>query len=185
MWLVALHHTEIGRELAVLRVVVSFATESVLGCLPSDTFHVEVVGELAAEFQKMEDQCYQIEQPTARICDLLLGPLPSQARMADHLDQADRQLGVELATRWEADAELEALRISAAWVQDLVLGGVNGTSSLAASMSMTAELLEGRIDIGAANGVHWGSHSALVAAVLHFLELKTELEVLGSGHNMD
>jgi hypothetical protein len=66
-----------------------------------------------------------------------------------------------------------------------VLGGINGTSSLAASMSMTAELLEGWIDIGAANGVHWGSHSALVAAVLHFLELKTELEVLGSGHNMD
>jgi hypothetical protein len=98
----------------VLRVVVSSAMESVLGCLPSDTFHVEVVGELAAEFQKMEDQRYQIEQPTARICDLLLGPLPSQARMADHLDQADRQLGVELAARWEADAELEAPWISAA-----------------------------------------------------------------------
>jgi hypothetical protein len=40
-----------------------------------------------------------------------------------------------------------------------------------------------QIDATAANGVCWGSHSALVAAVLHFLELMAELEALGSGRN--
>jgi hypothetical protein len=60
-----------------------------------------------------------------------------------------------------------------------VLGSDDGSSSLAASMSMIVELLEGWIDATAANGVRWGSHSALVATVSHFPELKTELEVLG------
>jgi hypothetical protein len=36
-----------------------------------------------------------------------------------------------------------------------------------------------------ANGVRWGSLSASVAMVSHFLELKTELEVLRSGCNAD
>jgi hypothetical protein len=36
-----------------------------------------------------------------------------------------------------------------------------------------------------ANGVCWGSHSTLVAAMSHFLELKTDLEVLGSGRSVD
>jgi hypothetical protein len=66
-----------------------------------------------------------------------------------------------------------------------VLGSTDGLSSLAASMSMAAGLLEGWIDATAANGVCWGSHSAFVAAVSHFPELKTELEVLGSRHIID
>jgi hypothetical protein len=37
-------------ELATLRPVVSFAVKSVLGRSPSDTFRVEVVGELAVKF---------------------------------------------------------------------------------------------------------------------------------------
>jgi hypothetical protein len=67
----------------------------------------------------------------------------------------------------------------------VVLGSTNGPSSLAAYMSTVAELLEGRVYAAAANGVRWGSRSALVAAVSHFLELKTELELLGSGHSVD
>jgi hypothetical protein len=67
----------------------------------------------------------------------------------------------------------------------LVLGSGDGPSSLAASMSVATELLEGRIDATAANGVRWGSHSALLAVVSHFLELTTDLEVLGSGHSAD
>jgi hypothetical protein len=47
-----------------------------------------------------------------------------------------------------------------------VLGDVDGLFLLATSMSAVAERLEGRIDAVAANGVHWGSHSALVAVVL-------------------
>jgi hypothetical protein len=50
MRLVALHHTEMAGELSMLRVAVSFAVESVLGRSPSDTFRMEVVGELATEF---------------------------------------------------------------------------------------------------------------------------------------
>jgi hypothetical protein len=44
---------------------------------------------------------------------MLLGPPPGRAGLADHLDEAARQLGagggVELATRWEVNTELEAL----------------------------------------------------------------------------
>jgi hypothetical protein len=45
----ALRHAELAEELAVLRVAVSSTMESVLGCLPSETFRVEVVGELVAK----------------------------------------------------------------------------------------------------------------------------------------
>jgi hypothetical protein len=66
-----------------------------------------------------------------------------------------------------------------------VLDNADGASSLVASMSTVVVLLEGQIDAMASNRVHWGSYSALVAAVSHFPELKSKLEVLGSGHNMD
>jgi UDP-N-acetylenolpyruvoylglucosamine reductase len=49
---------------------------------------------------------------------------------------------------------------------------------------MVAELLEGRVDAEAANSVRLGTRSALVAALLHFSELETELELLGSGRNV-
>jgi hypothetical protein len=66
-----------------------------------------------------------------------------------------------------------------------VLGSADGSSSLAASMSMTAELIEGRIDAAATNGVCWGSYSALVSTMSLFPELKTKLEVLGSWRSVD
>jgi hypothetical protein len=78
---------------------------------------------------------------------------------------------------------LEALRSLAAWVQDLVLDNVDGSSLLATSMSTVAERLEGQIDAPVANGVCSGSHSALVAIVSHFPELDADLEVLRSRHN--
>jgi hypothetical protein len=64
-----------------------------------------------------------------------------------------------------------------------VLDRADGPSSLAASLSTVAGLLEGRIDTAIANGVHWGTRSALVATLLHFLELEIELELLGSGRD--
>jgi hypothetical protein len=85
---------------------VSSTTKSVLGRSSDDAFHMEVVGELAAKFQKMEDWRSRLEQPIARICDLLLGPPPDQAQLLDRLDEATRWLRVELATRREADVEL-------------------------------------------------------------------------------
>jgi hypothetical protein len=78
-WLAALRHTKMAGELAMLGVVVSSTVESMIGCSPSKTFRVEVVGELAAEFQKMEDQRSQLERPVVRICDLLHAPPTGQA----------------------------------------------------------------------------------------------------------
>jgi hypothetical protein len=105
--------------------------------------------------------------------------------LADHLDEAVRQFGAELAARWEAVAELEALRTSAARVPDLVLDNTDGPSSLPASKLAVVELLEGRIDAATANGFRWGSCFTLVAAMSHFSEQKSELELLGSEHNVD
>jgi hypothetical protein len=66
-----------------------------------------------------------------------------------------------------------------------VLGGTDGPSSLAASMSTVVELLKDCIDPAATNGVHCVSRFALVAPVSHFPELKTDLEVLGFGRIVD
>jgi hypothetical protein len=48
-----------------------------------------------------------------------------------------------------------------------------------------AELIEYRVDVTAANVVHWGTQSVLAAALSHCLELGTVLELLGSRHNAD
>jgi hypothetical protein len=50
-------------------------------------------------------------------------------------------------------------------------------SSLAVSLFKAVELLVGRIDVVADNGVRWGTRSALVAALSHFLELKSKCKV--------
>jgi hypothetical protein len=76
---------------------------------------------------------------------------------------------VELVARREVDAELEALLTAVARVRDLVLDNTDGLSSMAAFVSAVVELLKGRINTAATNGVRWGSHSALVAIVPHFL----------------
>jgi hypothetical protein len=185
MRLAALSHTEMAGELAMLQTAMSSAVESRLGRSPSNTFHVEVMHELATEFQKMEDRRSWLERPTVTICVLLLGPWTGQARLADHLDEDAGQLRVELAIGWEADAELEALRTSVARIWDLVLGSVDGLSSLIASMSTAGVLLKGRINAATADGVCWGSYSMLVVVVSLFLELKTKLEELEFVHSAD
>jgi hypothetical protein len=95
MHITALHDAETTRELAVLQVVASFAMELALGCSPDETLQVEVVGELVAEFQKLEEWHSLLERPDKRIYDLLLGPPPSRAGLADHLDDTARKLGAE------------------------------------------------------------------------------------------
>jgi hypothetical protein len=88
--------------------------------------------------------------------------------LAVRLDEAVRCLRVELATWWEADAELEALRTSTARVWGLVLGRPDRPSSLAASLFVAAELLEG-----------WSCHRDALP------ELRTEPKELGSGRIMN
>jgi hypothetical protein len=90
-----------------------------------------------------------------------------------------------LAERRQADAELEALRTSAAFVRDLILGDASGSSSLTMSLSMAAEEVEKRVNVAATNGVRWGTRSTLVAALSHFPELEPELELLGSERDAD
>jgi hypothetical protein len=62
-----------------------------------------------------------------------------------------RSLGGSGRSRREADVVLEALQTSASQVQDLVLEGPYGSSSLAASLSSMAELIEEHVNAVAAN----------------------------------
>jgi hypothetical protein len=129
---------------------VTSTVELVLGHTPNETFWVKIVDELVSQFWKLEELCSRLEWPGAKIYDLLLGLPLDQARWANRLNEATGRLEAELTAQRQVDTELEALRTSAAWVQDLALDSIDGLSSLA------AELLEGRIDATTANKVRWG-----------------------------
>jgi hypothetical protein len=88
MWLASFRHTKMVGELALFRVAMSSGVESVLKLSPGNIAHAVVVGELVTEFQKVEDHCSWLEQPATMICDLLLGPQPNRAWLADHLNVA-------------------------------------------------------------------------------------------------
>jgi hypothetical protein len=178
MWIADLHHTEMAKQLAMLRAAFSSAAKFVLRWSPTEAFWVEVVDELATEFQKSEEQRYHLEKPDVRLYDLILGAPSDRARLANWL-------GAEQATQQEADTEQEALWSSATRVCDLVLKRADEPSSFVASLSWMVELLQDRIDAAAANGVCWSTWSALAITLLHFLELGTELELLGSRRNAD
>jgi hypothetical protein len=107
MQITALRHIEMAGALAVLRAVVSSIVEVALWRSPNKTFQVEVVGELVAEFQKLEEWSSFLKQPGVRICDVLLGPPSGRVRLADRLEEAAQR---------EVDTELEALRVLAMWV---------------------------------------------------------------------
>jgi hypothetical protein len=47
------------------------------------------------------------------------------------------------------------------------------------------ELVEGRVNAAAINGVNWGARLALTAILSHFPELEIEVELLGSRYNTD
>jgi hypothetical protein len=78
MRIAAFRHTDIAKELTLLQAAVSSTVEFALGCSPSETFWMEVVDELATEFQKQEEQCSRLERPGARVYDLILGPPSSR-----------------------------------------------------------------------------------------------------------
>jgi hypothetical protein len=73
-------------------------------CSPGNTAHVEVVNKLVAKFQKVETCSSKLKWPTVRICDLLLGPPPGWAWLADCLDEATAWLKVEKDTRRKVEA---------------------------------------------------------------------------------
>jgi hypothetical protein len=77
---------------------------------------VEVTNELVTIFWRREELYSRLEGPGARICNLLIGPPPSQARWADSLAEATGWLEVELTPQRLVDAELGALQTLAAHV---------------------------------------------------------------------
>jgi hypothetical protein len=97
MQVTALHHTEMVRELATLRLAVSCTVELVLGRSPGETSRVEVENELVAKFQRLEELCSWLEGHGARICGLLVGPPASQDRWVDRLDKAAGRLEAKMA----------------------------------------------------------------------------------------
>jgi hypothetical protein len=50
MWITALYHAELAKELATLWVAVFSTADFTLGRSPNETFRVTVVGELVAKF---------------------------------------------------------------------------------------------------------------------------------------
>jgi hypothetical protein len=66
--------------LAALWAAVSSATDSTVRRSPDQIFRVEVLGEPAAKFQRLEEWCSRLEWFAARICDPLLGPPPGRPR---------------------------------------------------------------------------------------------------------
>jgi hypothetical protein len=143
-------------------------------------FRVEVLDELVAKFWKQEEWCSRLEIHGTRVYDLILGLPSGRAQLVDILEEAVGQLGAEQAMWWEVDTELEALQNSVVRVRDLVLEWADRPSSLAALLSLAAELLKGRIDCTTANRVYCGTQSMLATALSHFLELGTEIDLLGS-----
>jgi hypothetical protein len=83
----ALRHIEMVGELATLWAAVPSVVELVLGRSLDEALGVEVVGELVAKFQKLEERCLRLERPGMRIYDLLLGLPLGHARLADRLDE--------------------------------------------------------------------------------------------------
>jgi hypothetical protein len=142
------------------------------------------VGELVAKLHRVQRHRSKLERPAVKICDLLLGPPPRWAWLADNLEEVARCLRVELEAWRDAEAMLEALQSSMVWVRVFVLGDADGSSNKATSLPAVAELLVGRIDTVAAKEVHWGSRSMLVAAISHFPELDVDLKVLGSSRSV-
>jgi hypothetical protein len=63
-----------------------------------------------------------------RICSLLLGLPPDQARWADRPREEVRRLEADMAEQRQVNAEREALRTSTVFVRDLVLGGASRSS---------------------------------------------------------
>jgi hypothetical protein len=71
------------------------------------------------------------------------------------LEEAVRQLWAMHDEHREVVIELRALQNFATQVRHLVLKGSDETSSLSL-VSSTMDLIEGRLDVAATNGVHWG-----------------------------
>jgi hypothetical protein len=100
--------------------------------------------------------CSHVEDSGLRVCDLILGLADNRVQPIVRMEEVVERLHVMQDEDREAVIELRALRSFAVRVWDLVLKRYDKASSLATSLSSTAVLIKGRVDVAAANGVHWG-----------------------------
>jgi hypothetical protein len=94
MQFAAAHHTNVAMQLFALWGVVSLAAQSILGCLPIDTFQVGVVGEMVARFQERAEWCSHLEASDSSVGDLFLWPADGRAHLVTCLEEAATQIGV-------------------------------------------------------------------------------------------
>jgi hypothetical protein len=134
-------------------VTVSSAAQSVLGCLPNDAFLEDVVGETLAKFWEQAKQFLHLENFGLTVCNLILGPADDQVQPIVYQEEAIGRLQAMQEEHQEVVIKLRAQGSSTTWVQDLVLKGSDGASSLAASLSSAVDLIEGRINTVATNRV--------------------------------
>jgi hypothetical protein len=87
---------------------------------------------------------------------MILGPADDRVCSTVHLAEPTRRHRAMQDEHWEVVVELRALQRSTTHVQDLVLKGSDKTSSLAVSLSLAVDLIEGHINDVAANKVGGG-----------------------------
>jgi hypothetical protein len=124
--------------------------------LPTKAFQADIVGEMFAKYQEHAEQCLYLKNFGSRAYDLILGLGDDWVRPTVRLEEAIEQPQLMHEEHREAIIELRALQSSTTRVRHLVLRGSDETSSLATSLSSAADLIEGRINVAATNGVHWG-----------------------------
>jgi hypothetical protein len=71
---------------------VSSATQSLLGRLPTEVLHADVVGEMVVKFWEQVEPCLCLETFSSRICGIILVLVDDQVHLAVHLEEVTRQL---------------------------------------------------------------------------------------------
>jgi hypothetical protein len=102
----AAYHTEVAMWLVVLWAVVSSVAQFILGCLPADVFHAEVVGEMVTKFQEQAEQCLHLEDSGSRVYNLILGSADDRVCPTVDLDEVAEQLQAMQNEHQEAIIEL-------------------------------------------------------------------------------
>jgi hypothetical protein len=81
-------HTKVAIQLSTLWAAMSLAAQSILRCLPIDVSQAGVVGEMVVQFWEQAEWYSCLEAIGLDVCDLVLGPVDGQARLAARLEEA-------------------------------------------------------------------------------------------------
>jgi hypothetical protein len=90
MGFVAAQHIVVASRLSALLAAVSLATQSILKCLPIDVSQAGVVGEMVVQFWERVEWCSRLKATSLEVCNLVLGLVDGQARLAARLEEATR-----------------------------------------------------------------------------------------------